>query len=205
MNSAISGKEGPGGERHAVAWRALAASCRDGLSTALGSRRCDSPCRRPIQHALDPAAHPARRLRLGLPDGLDRLHHQANVDRRDGQAAEHRESVGGERVAPLLPVLGVAPAGLMRGDKGFGALLERHRLGRLDDRGHAGSFSRFDRINPIETLTTAFARSLALPRARYPDRAKPHVVRLPVEHVAEYPCLAAARAHPQAKPAAIRV
>jgi hypothetical protein len=165
-----------------------------------------TPCRRPIQHAFDPAAHPARGLRLGLPDGLDRLHHEANVDRRDGQAPEHRESIGGERVAPLLPVLGVAPAGLMSGDKGFGALLERHRLGRLGHRVHADGFSRFDWINPIETLTTAFARSLSRFRERnIRVSAESHVVRLAAEHVAKYPSLAAARAHPQAKPAAVRV
>jgi len=56
-----------------------------------------------------------------------------------------------ERVAPLLPMLGVAPAGLMRGDISLGALLEGDRPGFLDQLGAALLAPMLQRINFLGT------------------------------------------------------
>lgn len=45
----------------------------------------------------------------------------------DQQIADDGIGVGRKRVAPLLPVFGVSPPGLMRGDVALCGLLERHR------------------------------------------------------------------------------
>jgi hypothetical protein len=36
-----------------------------------------------VKHGTDAVADPVRRRRLALPDRLDSLHHQANINRRD--------------------------------------------------------------------------------------------------------------------------
>jgi hypothetical protein len=66
-----------------------------------------------------------------MPERLQDPHHVANLHLGYGQLAEERVHVRIQRVAPLLAVLGVAPAPLMRRDVGFGHLGERQaRLGR---------------------------------------------------------------------------
>ena len=47
--------------------------------------------RRPVEYCLDPAAHPARGLRLALPYRLNAPENEAGVDRRDRQSTEDRE------------------------------------------------------------------------------------------------------------------
>ena len=87
---------------------------------------------RPIENHFDPAAHPARGFGLLGPDRLERLQHQPDIDRLNGQAAEVRIDVGFERRRPLRGVFRIAPAGSVRLDVGFGACSECHPLGRVD-------------------------------------------------------------------------
>jgi hypothetical protein len=57
------------------------------------------------------------------------FHDQAGVDLGHGQMAEHRTGVGVERVCPLVGMLGVFPACLVRQDVRLGTLVESHHLG----------------------------------------------------------------------------
>src|SRR5262245_1178414 len=79
----------------------------------------------PVQDPLDTTANPACCLRLGCPDWLQHLHHQAGVDGGHRQRAEHGVGIGLEGVGPLLAVLLVTPAGLVARNECLGALLER--------------------------------------------------------------------------------
>src|SRR3954453_16068383 len=74
---------------------------------------------RGIEHRLDTASHSGRRFRLLRPDRVEYLHDEPGVDRGDGKSAESRIAIGGERVAPLLAMLRVAPARLVAGDEFF--------------------------------------------------------------------------------------
>ena len=85
----------------------------------------------PIQHRLDAAPHPARRFRLARPQRLDDFHHHAGIDTIDRNFAEDRIGIGGKRVAPLRPVLRIAPAALMARDVTLGAFPEVLRRGRV--------------------------------------------------------------------------
>jgi hypothetical protein len=81
------------------------------------------------EYRLDPAAHPACRLRLLRPKGIENLHDQPGIDCRYRQLADHRIDIGCERVAPLLPMLGVAPSRLVAGDELFRRFAEGPPLG----------------------------------------------------------------------------
>src|SRR5262249_57672390 len=69
------------------------------------------PC--PIKNAFDPAAHSTAGLRSCFPQWLDDLHHQADIDRRNGQLAEYGIDVHHKRTAPLLAMSSIAPGVLM--------------------------------------------------------------------------------------------
>ena len=64
-------------------------------------------------HALDPAAHSTGGLRFGLPDRPEHFEHEVGVDIDHGHVAKHGIGIGGKGFAPLLAVLGVAPACLL--------------------------------------------------------------------------------------------
>src|SRR6516165_2690059 len=79
---------------------------------------------RPIEDDLNPAADPAGGVGLVLPDRLQHFEHQRRVDVLHGQVADHWIDIRLERVAPLLPMLRIAPAGFVRSDVSLGTLLE---------------------------------------------------------------------------------
>src|SRR5438045_7785631 len=81
-----------------------------------------------VEHRLDPAAHPVRRLGSGLPNRGERLHDQAGVDRGDGEIAHDWIDIGGESVPPLLPVRFISPAGLLLLEQILGNLAEASPL-----------------------------------------------------------------------------
>jgi hypothetical protein len=83
----------------------------------------------PVQDSLNPPADPALRFRFGRPYGFDRLGDETNVNRLNGKIAKDRLNVGLQRARSLLGMLRVLPAGLVRGDIGFGTLAEGHCLG----------------------------------------------------------------------------
>src|SRR3984893_5836891 len=85
----------------------------------------------PIEDSFDPPPQAARCLGLRLPDRLQGLHYEPDIDRLHRQGTENRARVAGQRVAPLVPMLRVPPAGVVGGDVGGGAGVEGHRLGSL--------------------------------------------------------------------------
>lgn len=72
----------------------------------------------------------------------------ASLDHGDGQFADYRARVAGERRAPLLDMLRVPPPLLMRGDVAFGRVLEGHFLGGLGC--CPLRLPRLDRINALK-------------------------------------------------------
>src|ERR1700723_494438 len=79
---------------------------------------------RGIEHCFDAAAHPACRFRFLCPNRIKHLHDKPSIDRRHRQFPQDGIDVGFERVYPLLPMLGVAPAGPVLFDEIGGALAE---------------------------------------------------------------------------------
>src|SRR6516165_6148452 len=151
----------------------------------------------PAQYRLNPAAQSARGLWLARPDRLQCAHDEAGIDGAYRQLAKRRRDVGIKRVAPLLPVLGVAPAVSMGSDISFGAIVEGNGLGIFDTSGSAlrVAFGKWVR---------AFGQHLAkfkcpLARGRQADlriRPQTHVVSSAVQGVAEDPAARSTRRNP---------
>lgn len=78
-----------------------------------------------IHHGLDAAPHPAGSFELGLPDWLQNLHHMCRRHVGNSRPTDHRVDIGFQRVGPLLAMLGIAPAILVRGNVGLRYRLER--------------------------------------------------------------------------------
>src|SRR6516165_10895020 len=116
---------------------------------------------RPIENDLDPAANTARGVGLVLPDRLQHLEHQRRVDVLHWQIADDGMDVAIKRVAPLLPMLGIAPAGFMRGDVSLGALLEGDRPGLLDQLGAALLTPMLQRIDFFCPQAPRFGRQFS--------------------------------------------
>ncbi len=69
-----------------------------------------------IQHALDAPSQTRSRFRLGAPQGFNDPQDKVGIDSGDRNVADDWVSIGRKGVAPLLTVLGVAPAVLVRAD-----------------------------------------------------------------------------------------
>ena len=78
-----------------------------------------------IQHFLDASAQSRCRFGLRLPDRLKDAEHMAGLDRRHRHLPDLRAE-GSQRLAPLPPVLLVAPARLNAVDVRVGSLAEGH-------------------------------------------------------------------------------
>ena len=127
-----------------------------------------------IEDGFNAPPDAAGSLRLVLPDRLQDFEHvrRANVGNR--QVAHDRIDVGGERVAPLLPVLVIAPAILIRGDISLSDGLE----------GDSGYLCRLSRRKGLSGLPLAFLKGInarldlqsqrrrALPRSGKGDRIR---------------------------------
>src|ERR1700730_4364545 len=178
----------------------MSAPSRRVLSLSVTSRR------RPVQNALDPAAHPARRFRLLGPDRLHNPRDERRVDRLTRQLAERRIDVGGERRRPLRRVLRIAPPRLVRGDVGIRAFGKRHRLRRIEFRLRSLGPSRLDRIYAAEPQLAALARPVTCfcqgDRVR---RAETHDTEPIGLFESEDPAFCAALAHLKEQPTAITV
>src|SRR6516225_3018715 len=116
---------------------------------------------RPIEDDLDPAANTARGVGLVLPDRLQAFEHQRRVNVLHGQIADDGMDIAIKRIAPLLPMLGIAPAGLMRRDVSFGALLEGDRPGLLDQLGATLFTPMLQRIDFFCSQTARFGRQFS--------------------------------------------
>ena len=85
-----------------------------------------------VQDAFEAPAHAACRFRLRRPDRSQHLLHEARIHRLHRQRADDGIGVGGKRRAPLPCVLLVTPSVAVRVNVGFGALLERDCLRRVE-------------------------------------------------------------------------
>ncbi len=146
----------------------------------------------PIKHRLDASSHPAGGLGLDRPDRLQDGQHQSGVDVRDAPTSEDRIGIGRRGAFPLLGMLFVAPASLVRADVGGGRLLERKALGGVQRGANACELSLLDRIDAVELEASGVPRHR--PRFRQADRmnrAQPHLPGTALEHVAIDPRFAA--------------
>jgi hypothetical protein len=78
----------------------------------------------PIQDDFDAPTQPARGFSLLTPNWLEHLKKMIGVDVLHGNRAEHRRSVAGPRISPLLPMFFVFPADFVRADVDLGAVTE---------------------------------------------------------------------------------
>ena len=109
-----------------------------------------------VQHRLDALADPAGGFRLRRPDRLQHPEHKPGVDLLDRQGADDRVDVGFQGIAPLVAVLGVAPACLVRPDVGLGRSLEGDLLGRLDPLSGPLAVAGADGVNPRRSQPAGF-------------------------------------------------
>src|SRR5262245_50551652 len=146
------------------------------------------PC--PIKNAFDPAAHSTAGLRFCFPQWLDDLHHQADIDRRNGQLAEYGIDVHHKRTPPLLAVSSIAPVVFMARHIGFSRL--RERLGRCfgcPPVGH-GRAPVSDRVNALEPKRPASPRGLTRPgKATGMGATEAHIVQTAVLTATKNPAL----------------
>ena len=86
-----------------------------------------------IKHRLDALTDARSGFGLRRPDRFEALHDVRGVDPINRQRAERRLGVCFERVRPLLPMFGVAPARAVRCDVLLGRRLERDGASRLGE------------------------------------------------------------------------
>src|SRR5262249_25243033 len=110
---------------------------------------------------------------LFAPHRLQNLHHEAGVDRVDGQIADYRIGVCRESIVPLLPMLGIAPAGFMRRHVARGAPFECHRLRLGNALCGLGSVSRLYRVEARQAGACAGARPPGALRRGLPSWSEP--------------------------------
>jgi hypothetical protein len=125
----------------------------------------------------------------------------AGLDHGDGQFADYRARVAGERRAPLLDMLRVPPLLLMRGDVAFGRVLEGHLLGRRGQGCCPLRLPRLDRINALKDHLPALPSLLAgFGKADRRQIAEAAPVRFAPDLVAEDPApvILAANLQPEA-------
>jgi len=118
---------------------------------------------RGVEYRLDTAADPARGFGLLGPDRIEHLHDKARIDHCDGQFPQCRVRVGRQRVAPLLAVLGVAPARFIAGDEFLRDFVERPPLRRGKLLRLSLGFLRVERVPSWRCFrcSVAFARASA--------------------------------------------
>src|SRR5262245_818303 len=114
----------------------------------------------PVQNGLDPPAQPPGCFRLLRPDPFKNTHHQSGINALDGERSEDRIGIGGQRVSPLVSVLGVLPARSVGPDVSVGTFLEGTRLGRVQPRGCPG---RLPLLYGVDTLPAELSRFQGLP------------------------------------------
>src|SRR5690242_5229444 len=103
-------------------------------------------------------------------------------------------------------MLRIAPAGLMRGDIGFGALLETHRLGSVELSFLPIGFASLDRIEALQTRSPAVLRPLpSLGQTDRVQRSEPHLPQPAGFSKSKDPGFRPARPDQQIKPAAVAV
>ena len=108
-----------------------------------------------IEHGFD-RPHTTRRLRFGRPEPIEHLYDKASVDCRDGQIANERVYVSGQGAAPLVAVLGVAPARLVASNIFLRDFAERPALCRRQPPCLALNLLCRDRVRTLPALVPMF-------------------------------------------------
>jgi hypothetical protein len=116
-----------------------------------------TPCRKPRTVAASSTASMRPRTRLAVSGFFDQigsrtLHNKPDVDRRNGQFAQNRVDVGGKGIAPLLPMLCVAPARFVSADELLGHLPESAPLGHGESLRLPLSGFAIERVYPLPAL-----------------------------------------------------
>src|SRR6516164_6457784 len=101
-------------------------------------------------------------------------------------------------------MLRVLPPSFMRSDVALGALLESHRLGRIELGLGACPLPALDRVDTREQeLATGGGVFACLCEAEGMHRPEPHRPSPAIAHKPEHPILCASRGNPQIEPSAI--
>src|SRR4051794_12100053 len=159
---------------------------------------------RPIQNRLNPPADTARSLRRLRPKRLKHIHYHPDADRPHRHTAKRRGDMSGERICPLLMMLGMTPARLVSFDIGGSAVIEGHCARSFDLFLSAHGLTALDRIDLVgqqQSLLGGFFARIGKPYLRKPS--EPHLTCFAIEHVTEYPAFGAG--DPQIEPRAIRI
>lgn len=142
----------------------------------------------PIQNLFNATAHPGSGFGLRLPDRRQRAQHVRLVNLGDRQPAEVRRCIGGERVAPLLCMLGIAPCAFVFGDEGIGGLVELQPLGGCQVGGLAFILARLDRVGSCIALPQRSAGRFTRCGQRHAGiAAKAHAPTLTHVHIPQHP------------------
>src|SRR5205085_857577 len=101
---------------------------------------------------------------------------------------KHGVDISGKGIAPLLPVVCAAPAGLLRPNEFFGNLAEGFSLGIGEALRLSPRLLRNNGINPVPSLVSVLYRAPSRLRERHIGiRAEAHVAALAVELESENP------------------
>jgi hypothetical protein len=153
---------------------------------------------RPIEHSLDPAAEPGCGLGFRQPNRLQGVDHVRRLDVLDRHVAKDRIGVRRQRLAPLVAVFCVPPAGLLRVDQILGHVAERlpirQRLSRSLDGFPLGPplcLGLALLVEHVDLVGLYLCAVLpgSIPRIGkidVPCAADPHFVRLAVKHKSVY-------------------
>ena len=143
---------------------------------------------RPIEHGLNPLAHPRRCLCLFAPDWIKSLHHKPRVDCLHRQRPQHGVRVGLKGTAPLCSVLDVAPSGLVSVDIARRAVLKRDGLRGFKLSGLLALPPRLDRINALpEKPSASFGTSPGISQRYIGVGPKTHPTLFSVQREPEQP------------------
>src|SRR3954452_12671463 len=121
---------------------------------------------RPIQDRLNPPADPARSLRRLRPNRAKHVNYHPDVDRAYRHTAKRRRDMSGERICPLLMMLGMTPASLVSLDIGGSAVIEGHCASSFGLFLSALSLTALDRIDLVrqhQSLLGGFFARIAKP------------------------------------------
>src|SRR5271166_982014 len=157
---------------------------------------------RRVQHALDPPAYPAGRLRFRRPDGRQAIEDALRVDLINGQRPDW-PTIGREGVTPLLTVLGVRKASLDSVNQGERIVAELRDLCSL----LLGLLARLQGIPAVVHLPARVGSQLPRLGQRNPRRrrSQPHLSEAAARTIQEDPLLRAAGPDRQVEPIAVRM
>ena len=126
----------------------------------------------PIEHRFNASAKAAGGFGFRRPDRIEHFHDHGLIDRAHRRVAKHGVNVGRQRRRPLRGVLGVLPGCAVRGDVGFGALLEAHGASRLSGLAGACVGASGQGVDPITRGLEHDRRPLAGILERQADELK---------------------------------